>query len=128
MLDRMALPTSTTMKLFFGFIAVWLSNQNVHYTRGISPKRVTISCDVRIRGLPSWTTQLKETSQLWRAVGDTVSDLTSPRIEPRISHANSDIFNHYTPTSGFCLLTMLSEETHKHDFLHIGLPVYIWCK
>ena len=56
-----------TLKLDF------LSNQksNLHYTRGITPIRVT-SCGVHLRGVAPGLHSFEETSQRWRAVGDTV--------------------------------------------------------
>ena len=49
------------------------SNQksNLHYTRGITPKRVT-SGGAHLRGLAPGLHSSEETSQRWRAVGDTV--------------------------------------------------------
>ena len=49
------------------------SNQksNLHYTRGITPKRVT-SGGTHLRGLAPGRHSSEETSQRWRAVGDTV--------------------------------------------------------
>ena len=49
-----------------------------------TPKRVTslrgpISASLR----PGNTAPFEEMSQRWRAVGNTVSDLTGPRFEPR---------------------------------------------
>ena len=56
---------------------------NLPYTRGITPKRVT-SGGIHLRGLAPGQHSSKETSQWWRAVGDTVSDLTGQRIELEI--------------------------------------------
>ena len=47
------------------------------------------------RGLEPGQHSFEETSQRWRAVGYTLSDLTGPGIEPRTSHADSDVCNHY---------------------------------
>ena len=44
---------------------------NLHYTRRIAPKRVT-SCGAHLRGLAPGLLSSEETSQRWRAVGDTV--------------------------------------------------------
>ena len=44
---------------------------NLHYTRRITPKRVT-SCGAHLRGLAPGLHSSKETSQRWRVVGDTV--------------------------------------------------------
>ena len=38
----------------------------------------------------AWPTQLRETSQRWRAVGDTAPDLTDQGIEPQTSRTDSD--------------------------------------
>ena len=40
----------------------------------------------------------EETSQRWRAVGDTVSDWIGPGIEPLTLHTSSDNFNNRQPT------------------------------
>ena len=48
--------------------------------------------------LSAWATHSEETSQRWRAVGDTVSDLTDPGIEPKILRADSDVLT-ITPKS-----------------------------
>ena len=42
--------------------------------------------------LSVWTTQKR---QRWRAVGDTVCDLTGPGVEPPTSRSDSDVSNHY---------------------------------
>ena len=44
---------------------------NLHYTRGTTPKRVT-SSGAHLRSLAPGHHSSKETSQRWRAVGDTV--------------------------------------------------------
>ena len=59
-----------------------------HYTHGITPKRVT-SGVAHLRVLAPGQHSSDETSQRWRAVGDTVVDLTSPGIEPLTSHTDS---------------------------------------
>ena len=48
------------------------SKSNLHYTRRITPKRVT-SCGAHFRGLAPGQHSSEETSQRWRVVGDTVS-------------------------------------------------------
>ena len=47
------------------------NESNLHYTRGITPKRVT-SGGAHLRGLAPGLHSSEETSQRWRAVGDTV--------------------------------------------------------
>ena len=48
---------------------------------------------VRPRDLALGQHMSEETSQRWRAVGYTVSDLTGLGIEPKIFRIDSDIFN-----------------------------------
>ena len=61
---------------------------NLHYTRDITPKHVTSSgfhlCDLA-RGQHI----SEEASQRWRAVADTISNLTGSVIDPQISAAMS---------------------------------------
>ena len=47
------------------------SKSNLHYTRRITPKRVT-SCGAHLRGLAPGLHSSEETSQRWLVVGDTV--------------------------------------------------------
>ena len=47
------------------------SKSNLHYTRRITPKRVT-SGGAHLHGLAPGLHSSEETSQQWRAVGDTV--------------------------------------------------------
>ena len=54
---------------------------NLHYTRGITPKRVT-SGKIHLRGLAPGHHSSEETSLRWRVVRDTVYDVTGPGIEP----------------------------------------------
>ena len=56
---------------------------NLHYTRRITPKRVT-SCGAHLRGLAPGQHSSEHTSQRWRVVGDSV-DLTGPEIESQTS-------------------------------------------
>ena len=46
-------------------------NQNLHYTRAITPKRVT-SGGAHLRGLAPGLHSFEGLSERWRAVGDTV--------------------------------------------------------
>ena len=55
---------------------------NLHYTRGITPKRVS-SAGVHLRGLAPGQHSSEKMSQWWQTVGNTVPDLTDPGIEPR---------------------------------------------
>ena len=70
-----------------------LKNLNLHYTRGITPKRVT-SGGINLRDLAPGLHSSEETSQRWRVIGDIVSDLTGPRIEPKTYRADDNIFSH----------------------------------
>ena len=52
------------------------------------PKRVTSWRDhLRVIAPVGNTAPFEEMSQPWRAVGNTVSDLTCPRFEPQTSHS-----------------------------------------
>ena len=55
------------------------SKSNLYYTRGITPKHVT-SGGAHLRSLAPG--QHAETSQRWRAVGDTVFNVTGLEIDP----------------------------------------------
>ena len=57
---------------------------------GCTPKRVT-SGGIHLCGLALGQHSYEETSQRCRAVGDTVSDLTKPGIEPQTSSTESVI-------------------------------------
>ena len=59
-----------------------------HYTRGITPKRVT-SDGIHLHDLAPGLHSSEETSQWWRVVGDNVSDLTGLGIAPK---TDSDVF------------------------------------
>ena len=49
---------------------------------------------VHLRGIaPGEHSCSEETSQRWRAVGDTVPDLSGPGIEPQTFRADSDVRN-----------------------------------
>ena len=55
---------------------------NLHYTRRITPKRVT-SCETHLRGLARGQYSSEETSQRWRVVGDTVPIWPARESNPR---------------------------------------------
>ena len=61
-----------------------IKKSNLHYAPSIMSKRVT-SGGVHLRGLAPGQHSSEETSQRWRVVGDTVSDLTDPGFEPGTS-------------------------------------------
>ena len=65
-----------------------------HYTLGVTHKRVT-SCGPISAALAPGRHSSEETSQQWRVVGETMSDLIGPGIESQTSHTNSDVLNHY---------------------------------
>ena len=71
-----------------------LKNSNRHYTRGITAKRVT-SGGIHLRNLAPGQHSSEETSQRWRAVDDTLSDLTGQVIEPKPTAPISDVLNHF---------------------------------
>ena len=57
-------------------------------------KRVT-SGGVHLRDLAPGLRSSEETSQWWRAVGETASDLTIPGMKPKTSRVDNDVFYHY---------------------------------
>ena len=64
------------------------SNQIFHYTRCNTPERVTSWRGPSPRHLrPGNTAPFEEMSQRWRAVGNTMSDLTGPRFEHQTSRS-----------------------------------------
>ena len=69
-------------------LATWLifplivkQKSNLHCTCCIMARRVTDS-GVQLHGIAPGQHSFEELSQRWLAVGDTVSDLTGPGIEP----------------------------------------------
>ena len=64
------------------------SKSNLHYARSITPK-CTMSGESHLRCFAPGQHSSEETSQRWRAVGDTVSDLTRAGIEPQTSRTDS---------------------------------------
>ena len=75
------------------FVTKKKKKSNLHYTRGITPKRVT-SGGAHLRGLAPDQHSSEETSQRWRAVGDSKSDLTGPGIEPKTARIDGDELHH----------------------------------
>ena len=68
----------TIKKIYFESLRQCVSNQvikkstsNLHYTRRITPKRVT-SGGAHLRGLAPRLHSSEETSQRWQAIGDAV--------------------------------------------------------
>ena len=58
------------------------SNQTFHFIRCITPKRVTsLRTHISIIALALNTASFKEMRQQWRAVGNTMPDLTGPRFD-----------------------------------------------
>ena len=60
--------SNNTVKMF---VEIEIKKSNLHYTRGITPKRVT-SGGAHLRGLAPGLHSSEGTSQRWRAVGVTV--------------------------------------------------------
>ena len=63
---------STTSNEFLLTAASFKIKSNFHYTRRITPKRVT-SCGAHLRGLVPGQHSSEESSQRWRVVGETVT-------------------------------------------------------
>ena len=62
-----------------------------HYTRCNTPKRVTSGgAHFHVIAPANNTAPFEEMSQRWRAVGNTVSDLTGPRFEPLTSRSRDE--------------------------------------
>ena len=76
--------------------------------RLIQSPRPNLSGGAHLRDLAPGQHSSKETSQPWGAVGDTASDLTGLRIEPRTFRADNDVFSHFAnqPISFNLVLTM----------------------
>ena len=70
-----------------------------------------------LRSLASGQHSSEETSQRWRAIGDTMSDLTGSGIEPQTSHTDRDMLN-IEPTYRLCVYC---------QFLRIFLVTLIHC-
>ena len=66
------------------------STQNLHHTRDITPMRIT-SGGAHLRDLAPGQHSSEVTSQRWRAVGDTESDVTNPGIETQTSRTDNDV-------------------------------------
>ena len=63
-----------------------LSLYSLHYAEACNKLAGPISASLR----PGNTAPFEEMSQRWRAVGNTVSDLTGPRFEPQTSRSRDE--------------------------------------
>ena len=63
-----------------------LSLYSLYYTKACNEFAGPISASLR----PGNTTSFEEMSQQWRAVGNTVSDLTGPRFESQTSRSRDE--------------------------------------
>ena len=62
-----------------------------HYIRCITPKRASQVCGTHFRVIaPGNTVPFEEMWQRWRAVRNTESDLTGPRLEPQTSRSTDE--------------------------------------
>ena len=87
-------------KLFFLYLLynhIETNQSHLHCTIGITPTRVT-SGGAHLRGLAPGLHNLEATSQRWRAVGDTVSDLIGLGKKPRTSQVKSNFYHSATPS------------------------------
>ena len=90
----------------------------VNYTRGFTPKRVT-NGRANLRDLTPVQHSSEETSQRWRAVSDTVSDLTDPGFEPQTSRTESVSFKH--DESKLVILNTRAENSHcEFNAMHLA--------
>ena len=63
-----------------------LSLYSLYYAEASNELAMPIFAPLRLDS----TASFEEMSQRWRAVGNTVSDLTGPRFEPRTSHSRDE--------------------------------------
>ena len=63
-----------------------ISLYSLYYAKSCSEFAEPISASLR----PGNTASFEEMLQLWRAVGNTVSNLTGPRFEPQTSHSRDE--------------------------------------
>ena len=87
-------------------------------SRGITPKSVT-SNGAEFLGLAHVLHSSEETWQRWRAVGNTVSDLTGPGIEPQTSLMclATELTNRYVPIMVFAtFVVFLTRSAWSFDF------------
>ena len=104
-----------------------LKKSHLHYTRGITPKRVTSDL-VHRRCIAPGQHSSEETLQRWRAVGDTTSDLAISGIEhqkPRmVCHINT------TPTGSWNMRLSVSINDCKEiadTSGKFGSPFFDYC-
>ena len=76
------------------FNNIFKSKSNLHYTRDITPKRVTIG-GAHFHSLAPGQHSSENTSHRWPAVRDTKSALTGSGIESKTFRIDNDVFNHY---------------------------------
>ena len=69
-----------------GLAYLSLSLYSLHYAEACNELAAPISASLR----PGNTAPFEEMSQRWRAVGNTVSDLTGPRFEPQTSRSRDE--------------------------------------
>ena len=95
------------------------SESNLHYTRGVTPNRVT-SVEVHLRKLAPGQHSSEETSQRWRSVGDTGFDLTSMKVEPQAFCADGDVLT--TELTG----RLFPKLTKEYFVKHFGLSFFLY--
>ena len=66
------------------------SNQIFHYAYCITPKRVPSLRGSSLSLRPGYTVPFEEMLQRWRAVGNTLSDLTGPIFESQTSRPRDE--------------------------------------
>ena len=97
------------------------STLNLHYTRGITPKRVTKG-GAHLCGLARGQHSYEKTSQRWRIVRDSVCDLTGPAIEPITSLIGNDTLT--TETELTVTLILIKFDEQKTAFCNSESPVF----
>ena len=105
--------------------AIKFCKSNVHYIRGITLKRVT-SGGIHLSSFAPEQHSSEETSQRRQPVGDTVSDLIGPEIEPQTSRTDSGVFNNFANHKTFAYLrrwipTLVTRGDGSRHTLHASL-------
>ena len=91
-----------------------LSLYSLDYAEACNELAGPISASLR----PGNTAPFEETSQRWRAVGNTVSDLTGPRFEPQTSRSRDKRVT-ARPTGRLCVMTNESSRLKQKQNIEI---------
>ena len=90
---KIVISSSLILSLIFVYQHIKSSSYSRYYTEACNEWRV------HLRGFAPEQHSCEETSQQWRAVGDTACDLTDPVIKPTTFRAYGNVSNHYVNRS-----------------------------